>query len=252
MVLTSGANPERRRPLSGRLRRLGAVCAVAAAIALPASTLAVVQLFADVPPSSPYFANVQNLALSGVTAGCGGDNYCPTSPVTREQMAAFLNRGLGRVAYGTWHTSVPTTETPAWHTFSITTGMPGGALSGATQFVKADADLSIVLDDATGCPCTFRGALYMTGVGYLQAFFTDITLTTVGEIKVMAMTGVHGVTTTGAQTIEVRVFRYSGGGSASAYGQATAEVFPFGSTGGNILSPSAASAPGGSATATEP
>jgi hypothetical protein len=33
---------------------------------------------------------VQELLTRGVTAGCGGGLYCPTSPVTREQMAVFL------------------------------------------------------------------------------------------------------------------------------------------------------------------
>jgi hypothetical protein len=36
---------------------------------------------------------------SKVTSGCGGGNYCPTANVTREQMAAFLNR-LGALGPG--------------------------------------------------------------------------------------------------------------------------------------------------------
>jgi len=35
------------------------------------------------------------LAASGVTAGCGGGNFCPDAPVTRAQMATFLSRALG-------------------------------------------------------------------------------------------------------------------------------------------------------------
>jgi len=37
---------------------------------------------------------IETLAASGVTAGCGGDNYCPLAPVTRAQMAVFLERGM--------------------------------------------------------------------------------------------------------------------------------------------------------------
>jgi subtilisin family serine protease len=32
---------------------------------------------------------------NGITTGCGGGKYCPNDPVTRAQMATFLNRALG-------------------------------------------------------------------------------------------------------------------------------------------------------------
>jgi hypothetical protein len=46
--------------------------------------------FPDVPCSSPFAAWVAELVNRGITAGCGGGLYCPTAPVTREQMAVFL------------------------------------------------------------------------------------------------------------------------------------------------------------------
>jgi hypothetical protein len=46
--------------------------------------------FADVPCSSPYAPWINELALRGVTGGCGGGNYCPDHGVSREQMAVFL------------------------------------------------------------------------------------------------------------------------------------------------------------------
>ena len=46
--------------------------------------------FGDVLPNSPYYAFVIKLANLGITSGCGGSNYCPDAPVTREQMAVFL------------------------------------------------------------------------------------------------------------------------------------------------------------------
>jgi len=51
--------------------------------------------FNDVPVGNPYFQFVEALAASGVTAGCGGGNFCPDAPVTRAQMATFLARALG-------------------------------------------------------------------------------------------------------------------------------------------------------------
>jgi hypothetical protein len=46
--------------------------------------------FGDVPASSPFCPWIQELAARGVVAGCGGGNYCPTDPVTREQMSVFI------------------------------------------------------------------------------------------------------------------------------------------------------------------
>jgi hypothetical protein len=46
--------------------------------------------FADVPLSSPFHGDIQTIATAGITSGCGGANYCPTSPVRRDQMAVFL------------------------------------------------------------------------------------------------------------------------------------------------------------------
>jgi hypothetical protein len=51
--------------------------------------------FNDVPPSDPAFQYIEALVASGVTAGCGGGNYCPDSALTRRQMAVFLAKALG-------------------------------------------------------------------------------------------------------------------------------------------------------------
>jgi hypothetical protein len=57
-------------------------------------------IFADVPASSPFCRWIEELARRGVVGGCGGGNYCPNAPVTREQMAVFLVGTLGLTLYG--------------------------------------------------------------------------------------------------------------------------------------------------------
>jgi len=39
--------------------------------------------------------NINRLAKAGLTYGCGGTHYCPSSTLTRGQMAAFLHRAFG-------------------------------------------------------------------------------------------------------------------------------------------------------------
>jgi uncharacterized repeat protein (TIGR03803 family) len=46
--------------------------------------------FPDVSCPSPFADWIEQLAAEGVTAGCGGGNYCPAASVTRRQMAVFL------------------------------------------------------------------------------------------------------------------------------------------------------------------
>jgi hypothetical protein len=55
--------------------------------------------FTDV--SRSYWASswIERLYAAGITAGCGGGNYCPEDPVTRAQMAIFLERGMNGSAY---------------------------------------------------------------------------------------------------------------------------------------------------------
>ncbi|MEP6994638.1 MAG: IPT/TIG domain-containing protein, partial [Acidobacteriota bacterium] len=55
-------------------------------------------IFSDVPCIPvPAFAVdwIEELSLEGITAGCGGGNYCPDQPIPREQMATLLVRTFG-------------------------------------------------------------------------------------------------------------------------------------------------------------
>jgi hypothetical protein len=55
--------------------------------------------YTDVPTSSTFHADIDAIAAVGVTTGCAVGKYCPKDFVTREQMAAFLNR-LGALGPG--------------------------------------------------------------------------------------------------------------------------------------------------------
>jgi S-layer homology domain len=45
-------------------------------------------------PGSPFAPWIEALYAAGITGGCAGGNYCPTNPVTRQQMAVFLLKAL--------------------------------------------------------------------------------------------------------------------------------------------------------------
>lgn len=63
-------------------------------IALPAAVWASHQ-FTDVPSSNVFHDDIDAIADAGVTKGCNppeNTEFCPDDNVTREQMAAFMNR----------------------------------------------------------------------------------------------------------------------------------------------------------------
>jgi|GEM_PF-2739906 len=65
--------------------------------ALPLQAAPTPSGFTDIAVS-PFAADITTIAAAGITKGCNppsNDRYCPTAPVTRAQMAAFLQRGFG-------------------------------------------------------------------------------------------------------------------------------------------------------------
>jgi hypothetical protein len=107
-----------------------------AAFAPPACT---VQAFNDVPCASPFAPWVNELAVRGISGGCGGGGFCPGRAVTREQMAVFLSAAFDLpVPSNTCpggaeddHGNTPSTATPA---------TPGVPIPGALE-VRADQDI---------------------------------------------------------------------------------------------------------------
>ena len=55
--------------------------------------------FLDVPQADIFHADVEKIFRNGITAGCGGGNYCRNNPVTRAQTAVFLLKAEHGSAY---------------------------------------------------------------------------------------------------------------------------------------------------------
>jgi hypothetical protein len=130
-----------------------------AAYVPPACTVA---RFGDVPCSSPLAPWVNELVARGVTAGCGGGNYCPDSPVTRAQMAVFLLATKEGPGYSPDPSclSAPFNDMPCFSPFAIwvrelvTRGVTAGCGGGA--FCPADvvnrAQMSIFISTMFNLP----------------------------------------------------------------------------------------------------
>ncbi len=62
--------------------------------------------FADITCSTGFDPWIEQFGLDGITAGCGGGNYCPGSPVTRDQMAVFIEKAMRGTANWPAHTQL--------------------------------------------------------------------------------------------------------------------------------------------------
>jgi hypothetical protein len=94
--------------------------------------------FADVATTYWAAAWIKQLALEGITGGCGAGIYCPTAAVTRDQMAVFLLKAKYGTSYvpppvgaTTGFADVPTTYwAAAWIKQLAAEGITGGCGAG--------------------------------------------------------------------------------------------------------------------------
>jgi hypothetical protein len=102
--------------------------------------------FADVPASHPFFSWIEAVFAAGITGGCSVSppQYCPDAPVTRDQMAVFLLRGIHGAgdeppaATGTMFADVPATHPfAAWIEQLGREGITGGCSTSPPQYCPA-------------------------------------------------------------------------------------------------------------------
>jgi hypothetical protein len=92
--ITSGCGNHKFCPLDQVLRDQMAVFIVRTRLGASASfTYPSTPYFTDVPQNYWAFGGVQRMKLENITSGCGATQYCPSSPVTRGDMAIFMMRG---------------------------------------------------------------------------------------------------------------------------------------------------------------
>jgi hypothetical protein len=132
-------------------RRLTVVGIVALMLAVPLAVSAS-HLFSDVPTSNTYHTSVSRLVGAGLTGGCGGGKYCPNAAVTRGQMAAFLNRGLGRGTGGVFGDESWANLDYPGTLVAIGDVIAGGA-SGGTAHALVTGNINVWTDEPGVCPC---------------------------------------------------------------------------------------------------
>lgn len=199
--------------------------------------------FTDVPDSHPFHAEISNLAGSGVTIGCGSGNYCPDDETQRDEMAGFLNRGLGRATASegsaTWALAADNYVTSA----SITTG--GAAGSTGVGFVLVTGSVTAYTNAAaTTCPCEVAVRVDRTDVDPDQSspvMFFDISATSTPAERATGSATVSWVFPVSSATRATfglaADITTTTGLAGTVDGALTLTYFPFGGTGSSTLSP---------------
>lgn len=80
--------------LAGEGPRRGHDGCAAHAPAVGAPEVFIAGPFGDVRDDATHAGSIDWLAGSGITAGCGEGDFCPSAQVTWEQMATFLRNAL--------------------------------------------------------------------------------------------------------------------------------------------------------------
>lgn len=98
--------------------------------------------FPDVGPAHPFHQEVEAIVGAGITTGFGDGRFRPDDPVTRQSMAAFLQRGLGRVASRTGEVVISSDS--GARSVASTTIRAGGAAGRGAGYLVVTATTSIV------------------------------------------------------------------------------------------------------------
>lgn len=157
--MTAKKEDRRGLPRTGRVRVALLVLVAAGIVAVPAAWA--LNDFTDVSSINPFHDAISAVKTAAITSGktCvppgTPPTFCPSEAITREAMAAFVQRGLPRIEQDTSTdgTDIPESlATVDQLTGNITIGGTGGS-----QFVTVDGWATIdSLGTVTG-PCEFRG-----------------------------------------------------------------------------------------------
>lgn len=155
------SRPMTQTRLARRLTRVGLVALM---LAMPVVVSASHQ-FTDVPSSHTFHAAISRLYGARLTTGCSTTRFCPGANVTRGQMAAFLNRGLGRAAGEAGVFGFD----DDWAVFDggvlAAVDLSHGGAPGGTGHVLVQASVSAYTDEAGVCPCELGIALINADTG---------------------------------------------------------------------------------------
>ncbi|MEO6350673.1 MAG: S-layer homology domain-containing protein [Candidatus Limnocylindrales bacterium] len=218
----------------------------------PAVVLASHQ-FNDVPDSNPFHNEISAIAGAGITGGFGDGGYHPGDSVTRQAMAAFMQRGFGRTALAIGQAPlspsvfVPANsfQSPAFWVRQVTITVPGATNAFSPQqlvHLQGRVQLDTSMDTSPkGCPCEFAAYIRdtTTATSSTAQFATFESSTTSAFTYTFDVDALFAAPP-GARTYRLDVFVNARNNATNAatfelsgLSSLSAMTFPFGPAGGN-------------------
>lgn len=195
--------------------------------------------FTDVPPSNPFYADINAIQGAGITSGCGGGNFCPTDNITRQAEAAFVHRAGARAAFSSSgdYTDLNTSTRSDLAVATIDTG----GVAGGTGFVVVNASaLGFQSAGASTTPSRLNIRITQDGGAVSDDMYETMMPDASGDPNPnvsASQTWVFAVPTATTQTFRLQAYIDWGSGPMSARGRISAVYVPFGSTGASTLAP---------------
>lgn len=237
------------RPSRTWYRRRSRIALVSVGAALAIGVPVAWASFGDVPPSSPFYADVNALQGAAITNGCGGGNFCPVANITREAVAAWMHRGMPRMAYSTAITDGSMDSSGGFATDTriaqVSITVPGNGAG--TQFVKIDA---VVTTQGTAGTLPFAVYYYIAETDCTSGLFgrysgdqmTNVLNSPTAPTST-AVTWIHDASP-GVATFKLCGYTFSSGTTAGVQVVTLeATTAPFGSTGASTLGAAAVQNP---------
>lgn len=121
--------------------------------------------FSDVPSNHPFHDEISAVADAGIARGFSGGTYRPGDPVTRQAMAAFLERGLGRVGYASNSGSIGNADGYSMEDMIASVGVDAGSAGAGTNgFALVSASVEAATTDTGYCPCRIVFEINVDGI----------------------------------------------------------------------------------------
>ncbi len=208
-----------RRPR--RTQRPILVGALIATVALVVSATGAVAShnFSDVSNAHPFHDEISAIADAGITTGFPDGTFRPTEPVTRQAMAAFMTRGLGRLRTTYGSEDLPGSGTKVVASDTLHSGATG---SGAGQGV-ALIIVDLLATEPGSCPCEVEMTSRRNGSDWTD-YVWKVDLWDRDQIVMMVPLEMDADTST---TVDVVGTRTSGTGRVHADAQILMMYAPF-------------------------
>ena len=220
-----------------KLKTVGVALAATLAVAVPVAWAS--HDFGDVPDGHQFHGPISAIKGAGITTGCGGGNYCPDDSVRRDAMAAFMQRGFGRVSRN-W-TSTGLTNNA--YTAILSTSLTAGATGSGNGFALVQAQLGACTSTPANCVCQIEFRIRNATTGALG----PTSLFQVGNVADEdgfamdngAVSAVFSLPAGATHAYELQVNVDDSNGVLNAFADMTAAYVPFGPQGFNSLGSSA-------------